>query len=257
MKKSLTFESDVPFSACALQEFPSAKIERNRSKDSRTSMQPASIAHVAPRGMSGEWALVQQAIAGDANALELLVAPNLGRLYRVAFAILRNKEDAEDALQEGLCKAYLRLGSFQGRSSFSTWLTRIVINSALMTLRRQRRRGIHLEYSLDDIQHDREAWPVRSAVDHRPDPERICAAVELSALIKGQILKLPASERDVFLYYAINGHSIAESSQAYGIPEATLKSKILRTRRKLARGLQHSLGRAYASSHEEKSVHAA
>jgi RNA polymerase sigma-70 factor (ECF subfamily) len=213
--------------------------------------------HTAPRVTRDEWPLVQRAIAGDANALELLVVPNLSRLYRVAYAILRNKEDAEDALQEGLCKAYLRLGSFHGCSSFSTWLTRIVINTALMALRRQRRRGIHLECSLDGIEHNQEAWPARSAVDHRPDLERICAVLELSALIKEQILKLPASERDVFLYYAINGHSFMESSHAVDISVATLKSKIIRTRRKLARGLQHSLGRAYASSREEKSVHAA
>lgn len=257
MEMSLVFESDVPSPACALQESPIAAIERRRSRNLRASRQLESSANAAPHCMGGEWALVQRATAGDANALELLVAPNLGRLFRVAFAVLRNKEDAEDALQEGLCKAYLGLSSFQGRSSFSTWLTRIVINTALMALRRQRRRGIHLEYSLDDIQHNQEAWPARSAVDHRPDPERICAVVELSALIKEQILRLPASERDVFLYYAINSHSVMESSQAFDIPEATLKSKILRTRRKLARGLQRSLGRAYASSHEEKSVHAA
>ena len=257
MEMSLESESDVLSPACALQEFPSAGSERSRSTDARTSMQLESGAHAAPRVTRGEWPLVQRAIAGDANALELLVAPNLSRLYRVAFTILRNKEDAEDALQEGLCKAYLRLGSFQGRSSFSTWLTRIVINTALMALRRQRRQGIHLEYSLDEILHDQEAWPERSAVDHRPDPERICAVVELTALIKEQILKLPVSERNVFLYYAIKGHSIMESSRAFDIPEATLKSRILRTRRKLARGLQYSLGREYASSHEEKSSHAA
>ena len=61
----------------------------------------------------------------------------------------------------------------------------------------------------------------------------------------------------MFLYYAINGHSVMESSLTFGIPPATLKSKILRTRRKLAHGLQHSLGKAYAPSTEEKSVHAA
>jgi RNA polymerase sigma-70 factor, ECF subfamily len=257
MEMSLEPESDVLSPACALQKFSGAGIEKHRSMDARTSRQPESGAHAVPRATGGEWPLVQRAIAGDANALELLVAPNLSRLYRVANSILRNKEDAEDALQEGLCKAYLRLGSFQGRSSFSTWLTRIVINTALMALRLQRRRGIHLEYSLNEIQHDQEAWPARSAVDHRPDPERICAVVELNALINEQILRLPAPERDVFLYYAINGHSVMESSQAFGIPAATLKSKILRTRRKLAHGLQHSLGLAYASSHEEKSVHAA
>jgi RNA polymerase sigma-70 factor (ECF subfamily) len=211
----------------------------------------------APRSAADEWVLVQRAIAGDARTFDLLIAPALGRLKGVAYAMLRNREDAEDALQEGLCKAYFRLGSFQGRSSFSTWLTRIVINTALMSLRRQRRQGIHLEYSLDEVLRNQEVRPARFAADDRPDPEKLCAIVELHALLEEQIQKLPASERDVFLYYSINGHSVRESSLAFGIPAGTLKSKILRTRRKLARGLQHSSGRAYASSHEEKSVHAA
>jgi RNA polymerase sigma-70 factor (ECF subfamily) len=224
--------------------------------DSRASRQLESDTNVDSRVIGSEWALVQQAIAGDTNALELLLAPNLGRLYRVAYAMLRNKEDAEDALQDGLCNAYCRLRSFQGRSSFSTWLTRIVINSALMTLRRQKRKRNYLEYSLDEIKDNQQEWPAHSAVDERPNPERICALIEMSALIKEQIMRLPASERAAFLYYAMNGHSVLESSLTFGIPAATLKSRILRTRRKLAHGLQHSLGKACAPSPKEKSVHA-
>lgn len=67
-----------------------------------------------------EWAIVQKAIAGDTEAQERLFARHRPRLYRTAVALLRNKEDAEDAVQDGLCKAYTNLRSFQGRSSFST-----------------------------------------------------------------------------------------------------------------------------------------
>jgi len=211
----------------------------------------------APYATGNEWALVQQAITGDASAFDLLVSPVLGRLERIALAMLRNREDAEDVLQDGLCKAYLRLRSFQGRSSFSTWLTRIVINSALMTLRRQKRRKNHMECSLDEMRNDEQGWFAHSAVDERPNPEKICAVVELGALIKQQIMKLPVSERNTFLLYVIHGRSVKESSLTLGIPAATLKSRISRTRRKLARGLQHSLGRAYASSNEENTAHAA
>jgi len=105
-----------------------------------------------PRSTGDEWVLVQQAIAGDASAFDLLIDPALSRLKSVAYAMLHNWEDAEDALQDGLCKAFCRLRSFQGRSSFSTWLTRIVINSALMTIRRRNRKRNYLEYSLDDIE---------------------------------------------------------------------------------------------------------
>ena len=71
-----------------------------------------------------DWAVVQQAIADNAFAQERLFAHHSDRLYRTAFSVLRNKEDAEDAVQDGLCKAYTNLRSFQGRSSFSTWLQR-------------------------------------------------------------------------------------------------------------------------------------
>ena len=105
----------------------------------------------APRHLGNEWAAVQQAIAGNADAQEGLFAPHTRRLYRTVFALLNNKEDAEDALQEGLCKAFTSLRSFEGRSSFSTWLTRIVINSALMA---RRRKSAHPEASLDEMLDD-------------------------------------------------------------------------------------------------------
>ena len=82
--------------------------------------------------------LVQKAIASDPVAQERLYRMCTPKLYRTAFAVLRNKEDAEDAVQETWLRAYNHLKSFQGRSSFSTWMTRIVLNSALMVLRKKR-----------------------------------------------------------------------------------------------------------------------
>src|SRR5215469_9268973 len=95
--------------------------------------------------------LVQQAMAGNSEAQARLFATHTPRLYRIAFNVLRNKEDAEDAVQDGWCRAYSKLHTFQGRSSVSTWLTRIVINSALMI----RRRNKHLEISLNHADEDR------------------------------------------------------------------------------------------------------
>jgi RNA polymerase sigma-70 factor (ECF subfamily) len=189
-----------------------------------------------------EQILVRQAIAGDANAMEHLFAPHLSGLYGVALAMLRNKEDAEDALQIGLCNAWINLRSFQGRSTFSTWLARIVMNSALTTLRR---RKSHPESSLDEILDNRPGWPAQAAADQRLNPEQVYALIELNALIEERILHLPPSEQAAFRYYAISGHSIMESCLALGIPESTFKSRIFRARRKLAHGLQSSLGKAY------------
>src|ERR1700692_2660065 len=120
-----------------------------------------------PRSLSEEWALVQRAIAGDTGSQDRLFVSHTARLYRTAFAVLR-KEDAEDAVQDGLFRAYTKLRSFQGRSSFSTWLTRIVINSALMN---RRRKGARPEASLDDILENHEGRVLPGIVDLRPDPE--------------------------------------------------------------------------------------
>lgn len=99
-----------------------------------------SCRHVVGAKTTTDLHVVQQAIAGDPIAQEQLFKMYAATLYRRAFAILRNREDAQDALQDAWLRAYNSFQSFEGRSSFSTWLTRIVINSALMILRRNRNR---------------------------------------------------------------------------------------------------------------------
>jgi RNA polymerase sigma-70 factor (ECF subfamily) len=193
---------------------------------------------VAPRDLGEEWAVVQQAIAGNADAQEHLFAPHTRRLYRIAFALLHNKEDAEDALQDGLCKAYASLRSFQGRSSFSTWLTRIVINSALMA---RRRKSAHPEASLDEILVSQPEQLLHGGVDARPDPERTCAEVEINALVEENVRQLPPALQAAFRLHAMNGISGPESSKALGISPSAFKSRIFRARGKLACGLQRSL----------------
>src|SRR5271165_3527038 len=139
---------------------------------------------VGPRSLSEEWALVQGALAGDSDSLDRLFAAHTAKLYRTAFAMLRNKEDAEDAVQDALCSAYTKLRSFQGRSSFLTWLTRIVINSAHMN---RRRKGARPEASLDEILDSQEGWVTHKIVDLRPDPEKICSVIEIDALVKKEV----------------------------------------------------------------------
>jgi len=186
--------------------------------------------------MGKDWALVQQAIAGNGEAQEHLFAPHTRRLYRVVFSMLHNKEDAEDALQDGLCKAYTSLRSFQGRSSFSTWLTRIVINSALMS---RRRKSAHPEASLDEILDSRPEKLPYGVVDTRPDPEELYATIEINALVEERLHQFPAALQTAFRLHAINGLSGPESSKAIGISPSAFKSRIFRARGKLASQLKH------------------
>jgi RNA polymerase sigma-70 factor (ECF subfamily) len=188
--------------------------------------------------MGKEWAVVQQAIAGDVDAQEHLFAAHAGRLYQTVFALLHNKEDAEDALQDAMCKAYTNLRSFQGRSSFSTWLTRIVVNSGLMT---RRRKSAHPEASLDEIVDSQPERLPQGLVDAQPDPEKTCAATEIHGLVEEHARQLSPALQAAFRLRAINGLSVTESSQALGIPANTFKSRFFRAQRKLACGLQQSL----------------
>ena len=190
-----------------------------------------------------EWTVVQQAIAGDRRAQEQILATHNAMLRRVAFGILRNREDAEDAVQDGLCRAYVRLPSFEGRSSFSTWLVRIVINSALMI---RRRRNGRPKDSLD------ETWqchPKRfhaGTIDVRPNPEEVYGRTQFKAFVEEQILQLAPGERAAFQILELDGLSMADSSLKLGIHASALKSRLTRARRKLVRGLRKSIQPASA-----------
>jgi RNA polymerase sigma-70 factor (ECF subfamily) len=229
---------NVPRTVGALKLHSSAGRNERRGVDSCPPKLPNCGRTIGLRSASEEWAVVQRAIAGDPSSQDRLFTSHTARLYRTAFAVLRNKEDAEDAVQDGLSRAYTKLRSFQGRSSFSTWLTRIVINSALMNRRRKR---AHPEASLDEILGDRESPPTYRIVDIRPDPEQICSVSEIRAIVEREIQKLPAGVQRAYRLHKVDGLSAAESIQALRIRQSAFKSRILRARRKLTEALHRSL----------------
>jgi RNA polymerase sigma-70 factor (ECF subfamily) len=188
--------------------------------------------------ISEEWSLIQQAIGGDSRAQKQIFTCYTAKLHRTAFAILRNREDAEDAVQEGLCKAYRKLRSFEGRSSLSTWLTRIVINSALMIRRRKNSRP---EASLDEILNGQPERLLHRIVDKRPNPEQICTATETYGLLEKRVRQLSPGLRASIELCDLGGLSPADSIQALGIHKSAFKSRIFRARQKLADGLRQSL----------------
>src|ERR1700689_4720465 len=120
--------------------------------------------------------LIERGLGGDARALDLLFARNNRALYQTALRVLGNPEDAEEALQEGLLSAYRNLRRFEGRSQFSTWLTRIVINAALMRRRSKRARPA---ISLDDFASEGELPLAEGFADDGTNPEQLYAGTEL------------------------------------------------------------------------------
>src|ERR1700723_2580335 len=117
-----------------------AEVDSHRHQD-----EPLANVKLVARGATDE-VLVAAAKSGDHAAFVELWARHSNTAFKTAYRIMRNQDDAEDAIQEAWMKAYVHLNTFDGRAKFSTWLTRITINSALMTLRRRR---THPETSME------------------------------------------------------------------------------------------------------------
>ena len=209
---------------------------RGRSEFS-TLKSPLSRKEIDSSPAAEEWRLIQQALAGNADALSPIFALHSSKLFRVAFSLLRNKEDAEDALQEGLVNAYIHLNSFQRRSLFSTWLTRIVMNAALMALRRKRARP---ETSLDECQggelDDWLAW----GIDRHPNPEQACAVMEAKQIVESHIKQLSSGLGSAFRLREMEGLSTKEAQKVLGISESIVKSRLYRARGILTKSLRES-----------------
>jgi RNA polymerase sigma-70 factor, ECF subfamily len=148
-------------------------------------------------------------------------------LFGIAFRRLHNVEDAEDAVQDALLSAYKHIGQFQGRSQFSSWLTRIVINAANMKLRRRPRQEV---VSLDQAQDDDGATLANELADAGPTPERICAQTEMEEKVRRALARISPKLRVAIQMREVAGFSTKETAEALGITANTLKSRICRAR---------------------------
>jgi RNA polymerase sigma-70 factor, ECF subfamily len=187
-----------------------------------------------------EDALVRSGLGGDREALDTLFARYTRPLYQTALRLLGNPEDAEDALQDGMLSAVRNLERFEGRSKFSTWLTRIVINAALMRLRSQRARPA---VSLDqEDPEQRELTLAGRLPDPAPGPEETCAHEEQLEILQHSLKALPPPLRSAVWLRDVEGLSTAEAARALGLSEGTLKSQLHRARGKLGDLIQRPRG---------------
>jgi len=177
-----------------------------------------------------EAALVAAAKSGDSHAFEKLVLRYERKVFAVAQRITMNREDAEDVVQETFHKAFLHLNGFQEKSLFSTWLTRIAINQALMVLRR--RRGA-LEVFPENC--DDGAEPISAAsADQSPNPEESCWRRELADLLTKAINRLDPAMRTTILLRDMREHSLEETAQILNMSISAVKSRVFRGRRELS-----------------------
>ena len=192
-------------------------------------------------GIQGsEEKLIRAGQRGDQQAVEALFRRYQRPLFQTALRVLGNTEDAEDALQDGLLSAYRNLKRFEGRSQFSTWLTRIVINAALMRRRSAKARPA---VSLDEPPREEELPATERFADNGPTPEQVFANTEIREMISENLDQLSPLLRTAFVLREMQGFSTGEAAKKLGVTENTLKARLWRARHQLAERLGRRLRR--------------
>src|SRR3984893_12121015 len=180
-------------------------------------------------------ALVAGAKTGDARAFELLVQRHEGKIFLLAQRMTRNREDAEDVVQQSLQKAFIHLKKFAGDSLFSTWLTRIAINEALMLLRRKR--GSHEVPFEESCTKTETALPL-NFLDSAPNPEDSCLDREREQILSAALNKLRPGIRKAIELRELGELSTAETALVMGLSVAAVKGRVFYGRRKLRETLR-------------------
>ena len=184
-------------------------------------------------------ALLRRIRAGDRDAFTDLMRRYNRRLYRVARSVLRDDAEAEDALQDAYLQAYRALPAFRGESALGTWLTRIVVNAALMRQRKTGRLAEVIELGADVGSDD--ATLSRDRLDEPAQPELAALRAQTRRLIETGIDKLPAAFRTVFVLRAVEELTVEETAATLDIPAATVRTRYFRARAMLREALAREI----------------
>lgn len=185
--------------------------------------------------------LAARVIRRDEGAVRLVTQRNNQRLFRAAWSILKDRDDAEDAVQGAYLRGFRAIAGFEGKSSLSTWLTRIVINEALGRLRARKRRAHAVLDSVLFLDDYREKMMRGSS---QSSPEESVGRDQVRGLLEQAIGALPAAYRTVFILRDVEGLSVAEVAETLSILPATVKTRHFRARVKLRELLAPDLAHA-------------
>ena len=190
-------------------------------------------------GQDEEAALVLAAKSGDAQAFDILIERYQRRILAIARRLTLIREDAEDIVQQSFQKAFVHLHRFEGKSSFSTWLTRIAINEALMFLRRSR--GLR-EVSIDDLSGKEKTTRGAEMHDSRPSPEGVFLKSEQKRILLAAMNKLTPKIRKAIELRELGELSMEEAARVMGLSVGAVKARVFHGRRKLHQALNREFG---------------
>jgi RNA polymerase sigma-70 factor (ECF subfamily) len=179
--------------------------------------------------------LITTAQSGDKQAFSELCRRHSPEVKKRILSIVRNQEDAEDALQETMLRGYMHLNTFRRACKFSTWLTRIGINAALMILRKRKMRR---ETDAEHLSDESKPGEVIEFVDPSPDPEGLYSRHQMILVVRREMQKLRPTLRSIIEQHYGTECSVQESAKALAIPVSTAKARLLRGRKRLRWCLQ-------------------
>lgn len=184
-------------------------------------MQTIDILEAAASDRWSDLQVIERVRAGETGLYEIIMRRYNQRIYRVARAILRDDDEAEDVMQDAYVRAYQHLYQFAGEAPFVTWLTRIAVHEALRRLRLRKRYE-----PLQDTDQDEEGF--MTPVETSPDPEHRAAIAELSQLLEEAVLGLPDQYRAVVMMRDIEQLTTAETAAALELTEQNVKVRLHR-----------------------------
>jgi RNA polymerase sigma-70 factor (ECF subfamily) len=183
--------------------------------------------------------LIEAAQGGDRGAFRSLVERHQRRAFSIAFGLVRDENDARDIVQEAFLRVYRGLDTFEGSSSFFTWLYRIVTNLSIDLIRKPGRKAAAFDESRASGEagdEERASMPMMARVDGA-DPVDVMRRKEIAGRIRSALEALPPYHRDVILLREIEGLSYEEMAEAMGVSKGTIMSRLFHARQKLQRAL--------------------
>jgi RNA polymerase sigma-70 factor (ECF subfamily) len=178
--------------------------------------------------------IISRVLGGERDIYEVIVRRHNVKLYRVAKGILKDDDEIQDVMQEAYLKAFEKLYQFKGKSSFSTWLTRILINAAFARFNEQKK--IH-KTDIENVKEENFSVPAEQPVEPTPEMRD-----NLRLALESSIDSLPATYRSVFMLREITGMSVAETAFCLDISEENVKVRLHRAKEMLKKVLRQGFG---------------
>ncbi len=173
----------------------------------------------------------------DRSALEDMIQLHGAKMYGVALQFMRNEQDAREVMQDALVLVWNKIGSFEGKSAFTSWLYRVTANAALMALRKKKRHENDVPFDATADDDDELPLPALRLSDESPLPDKAALTGELGEQVRAAIDQLPEPYRVVVLLCDVEELPMAEVMEATGLSEPALKSRLHRARLALREAL--------------------